>query len=644
MSDKKFSEFTLQTDSSNVAFVVGFNGSDNVRISPSNLIGSGFLPTSGGTMTGNLLLQDNIQVQVGTGGDLKLYHNGTDSFIENQTGILKIQSSVVGGDISFLADNGSGTPTEYFRLDGGDTNINFQLDTLHPDNVKAKFGTSADLRIYHNGTNSNIENFTGTLQIIQNLDDGDISFKCDDGSGGTAEYFRVDGQYEVNRFLKNARFIDGVKANFGTTDDLQIYHDGSHSYIDGSGTGDLYVMSSNDDVVIQAADDVFIYTQGGENSIICKNNDGVDLYYDNVRKFSTGSTGITIQGNSNDITFVNDSGTDHNYLKVFVPDSTVNALGVSQTNVYIPLALEVDGIVTLNNNLRLQDSDKIQIGNSQDLEIYHSSGTSYIDNDTGHLYIRNNVDNDDGSNIYIQAKSGENSIICNDDSSVTLYYNNSVKFYTHGSGVGSAGYYGFGSAGTSTGSSYYFRYGSQAAGATQGLIITTSDTGGSYFDGVAQFRNTNTGQGAGMFQMINYGALYGRYMNFYRGSTSNIIGYIGYNATNTAVTYSTSSSDIRLKKNIVDWSEDVLPKFLALTPKRFDFKAAIGDKGADKVKGFIAQYETENFPEVYQLNGEGQDARYGFHPMEMVPYLMKAVKELAQKNEDLERRLAALEK
>ena len=87
MSNKKFSEFTLQTDSSNVAFVVGFNGSDNVRISPSNLIGSGFLPVSGGTMTGNLLLQDNIQVQIGTSADLKLYHNGTDSFIENQTGI-----------------------------------------------------------------------------------------------------------------------------------------------------------------------------------------------------------------------------------------------------------------------------------------------------------------------------------------------------------------------------------------------------------------------------------------------------------------------------------------------------------------------------------------------------------------------------
>jgi len=144
--------------------------------------------------------------------------------------------------------------------------------------------------------------------------------------------------------------------------------------------------------------------------------------------------------------------------------------------------------------------------------------------------------------------------------------------------LGAAGYYGFGTGGSSVCSSYYYRYGSVAAGATQGLVISTSDTGGSYFDGVAQFRNTNTGQGAGMFQMINFGALYGRYMNFYRGSTSNIIGYIGYNATNTAVTYSTSSSDIRLKKNIVTWDEKVLPKFLALTPKKFDFKAGVGDK------------------------------------------------------------------
>ena len=33
MANKKFSEFTAQTDSANVQFVVGYNGSDNVRAS-----------------------------------------------------------------------------------------------------------------------------------------------------------------------------------------------------------------------------------------------------------------------------------------------------------------------------------------------------------------------------------------------------------------------------------------------------------------------------------------------------------------------------------------------------------------------------------------------------------------------------------
>ena len=521
--------------------------------------GSSYLPLAGGTMTGSLRINDNVQLQIGSSNDAYITHNGSNTYFVNGVGDLYIESVTSLGDIIFKADDKAGGTMEYFRVDGGATRVEASVSFLFGDSKQAQFGDSADLYIQHTGSESQIFNSTGQLDI------------------------RTPSQ--------------------------------------------LLVTSS-----------------GGENMIKAVNNGAVTLYYDNSSMLSTAADGITVGGISSDITFVNDSSTDHNYLKVFVPDATYNVLGISQTNVYIPVALEVDGVVTLNNNLQLQDSDKLQIGNSQDMELYHSSGTSKIDNNTGHLYIRNNVDNDDGSNIYIQAKSGENSIICNDDGAVQLYYNNSVKFYTGSSGVGAVGYYGFGSAGTSTGSSYYFKYGSEAAGSTQGLIITTSDTGGTYFDGVAQFRNTNTGQGANMFQMINFGSLYGRYINFYRGSTSNIIGYIGYNATNTAVTYSTSSSDIRLKKNIVTWDEEVLPKFLTLQPKKFDFKSSVGDKGESKVKGFIAQYETENFPEVYQLNGEGEEARYGFHPMEMVPYLMKAVKELAEKNKDLEARLAALEK
>ena len=80
MANKKFSEFTLKTDSANVDFVVGYDGSDNVRIAPSNLL-SAYLPLAGGTMTGNLDLGDNVKTRFGTSNDLEIYHDGSDSYV-----------------------------------------------------------------------------------------------------------------------------------------------------------------------------------------------------------------------------------------------------------------------------------------------------------------------------------------------------------------------------------------------------------------------------------------------------------------------------------------------------------------------------------------------------------------------------------
>ena len=71
----------------------------------------------------------------------------------------------------------------------------------------------------------------------------------------------------------------------------------------------------------------------------------------------------------------------------------------------------------------------------EDLEIYHTPSTSYIDNNKGNLYIRNNVDDDDNSNIYIQSKSGETSILCADDSRFISDGDTSSRFYTSSLGV-----------------------------------------------------------------------------------------------------------------------------------------------------------------------------------------------------------------
>ena len=56
-----------------------------------------------------------------------------------------------------------------------------------------KIGSSGDLSLSHDATNTRIENFTGALKIINNTDNGDIEFFCDDGSGGIAKYFFLDG-------------------------------------------------------------------------------------------------------------------------------------------------------------------------------------------------------------------------------------------------------------------------------------------------------------------------------------------------------------------------------------------------------------------------------------------------------------------
>ena len=322
-------------------------------------------------------------------------------------------------------------------------------------------------------------------------------------------------------------------------------------------------------------------------------------------------------------------------------------IGFSSTlafrDVYLSGTIHSTGGANFSGSVHLDnDSSQLQLGDDNDMQIYHNGANGVVDNNTGDLIIR--CDSDD---IKILA---EDDVVIrdNDDSTemakfinggaVELYHNGSKKIATTSGGVDCSGYYGF----TSTGNDYGFYYGVEP-GATQGIAIKSSDTGGAYFDGLGYFWNSNTGDGAGMFQMQNDGNTYCRYLNFFRGGndSSDIIGWIGYNATNTATTFSTSSSDERLKKNIVDWNESVLPKFLALEPKQFHFNKQ--DDSEEKNKGYIAQKEVDNFPEVYQLDGEDDDARYGFHPMEMTPYLMKAIKELVEKNKELENRLEALE-
>jgi hypothetical protein len=96
---------------------------------------------------------------------------------------------------------------------------------------------------------------------------------------------------------------------------------------------------------------------------------------------------------------------------------------------------------TSENAFIVNDNAKFAAGTDSDLEIYHTGATGYIDNKTGHFYIRNSGSNDD-SNIYIQARDGENSILCQDDGGVYLYWSGagaSQRAYTDIDGFRIAG-------------------------------------------------------------------------------------------------------------------------------------------------------------------------------------------------------------
>ena len=160
----------------------------------------------------------------------------------------------------FLSDDGSGGVTTYFQLDGSSTRVDFLKNISIADDVQLNIGDSDDLRLQHTSSNSFIQNATGNLRIIQSADDSDITFECDDASGGTTEYFRLDGSAVRNVFLKETLYADNVKGRFGSGGDLEIFHDGTDSKIQNL-TGDLTIQNGADDK------DILLQTDNGSGNV-----------------------------------------------------------------------------------------------------------------------------------------------------------------------------------------------------------------------------------------------------------------------------------------------------------------------------------------------------------------------------------------
>jgi len=98
----------------------------------------------------------------------------------------------------------------------------------------------------------------------------------------------LDGATSNATFLGDVSLLDNKKLILGTGNDLQIYHDGSNSYIqDTSGTGDLRIDTNT--FRLRSAN-------GGETMIRSFEDGAVILSHNNLDRLTTTSTGVSVTG------------------------------------------------------------------------------------------------------------------------------------------------------------------------------------------------------------------------------------------------------------------------------------------------------------------------------------------------------------
>ena len=274
---------------------------------------------------------DDGKVLIGNSDDLQLHHDGSNSYIDNNTGVLNVRSLGTGANVQIIADSdymarfiNDGAVELYYdnslkfftNADGA----HFGSNTLRGDDnaiVALGSGTSGDLRIYHDG-NYNIfrgarahstQFWTNDTPRWRIKSDGNIMPESDNAYNiGQADY-RV-----VNIYLSNALDLaDGAAVQFGNDDDLKIFHNGSDSYIREQGTGNLFIESPNNIYIAKSSG-------GAENLIVAKPDAEVELYYNNSRKLSTHNTGIEIK---------NSGGS---YVQIDMEPSSANPAGFVYAN------------------------------------------------------------------------------------------------------------------------------------------------------------------------------------------------------------------------------------------------------------------------------------------------------------------------
>ena len=152
--------------------------------------------------------------------------------------------------------------------------------------------------------------------------------------------------------------LDNEKIRFGTGNDLEIYHNGSNSYITDSGTGALRINSSELRIINAA---------GNEDMIRCIENGAVELYYNNTKTFQTTAAGATF-----------DTGSSSCVVKLTSNTDAETVLQGYNSDFYLKAPSSGDVITQVNGN-----EDAIKALANGSVELYFDNSKKFETTSTG---------------------------------------------------------------------------------------------------------------------------------------------------------------------------------------------------------------------------------------------------------------------
>ena len=323
-----------------------------------------------------------------------------------------------------------------------------------------------------------------------------------------------------------------------------------------------------------------------------------------------------------------------------------------------------------DTGLRMEDTDKFQLGAGGDLSLSHNGTNSLIANSTGALLIS-------GDDIAMNSSGGESMFSALSNGTVRLYHDNVVKITTAANGMVLGGasadqqIHFDGASDWSLGidnsdSGFLKISNSDTVGTTDAMVFAASRRiriGGSTSD--AGRLNMNFTHSTGMVGIDMIPDATTATMLQFKNSGGSVAGSITTGGSSTAFN---TSSDYRLKEN-VNYSWDATSRLKQLKPARFNFKAdadttvdgflahevssiipeaIFGTKDETRDIGLIKDKDgvvlEDNALEVQTKKDEGQtwtktkteDVYQGIDQSKLVPLLVKALQEL-------EARVTALE-